>query len=163
MKKQLFSCLAIGLLLNLLGAASSLAADRINITSPPYNAIPNDGISDKPAIDAAIAAGRSIYFPPGTYNYPGLMSLPANQSYRLYGDGPGVSNIVFTGTDAGIYAASMGTKSLNVEGLTLQANTTMQLPLPGCMCVKLLPARRTKRAFERKIPFSLATVPGLTP
>jgi hypothetical protein len=123
MKKTILPRGAVGLLLTLFASVSALAADRINITQPPYNAVPNDGVSDKTAIDAAIGAGRSIYFPPGTYDYPGLMSLPANQSYRLYGDGPGVSKIVFTGSSAGIYGSSMGTKNLNVEGLTLQANT----------------------------------------
>jgi hypothetical protein len=123
MKKQLFPALAVGLILNLFVALSAaLAVDRINVTN--YGATPNDGTNDTTAINAAVSAGRSIYFPPGTYNYTGLMYLPANQSYRLYGDGPGVSTIIFTGnSSAGIYGNAMGAKTLTVEGLTLQANT----------------------------------------
>jgi hypothetical protein len=125
MKKQLFPALAAGLLLNLFLSLSALAVDRINITAPPYNAVPNDGVSDNTAINAAVSAGRSIYFPPGTYNYTGLLYVPANQSYRFYGDGPGVSTIIFTGNSSGgIYGYAMGQKTLTVEGLTLQANTT---------------------------------------
>jgi hypothetical protein len=112
------------ILLNLAICLSALAVDRINITEPPYGAVPNDGVSDNGAINAAVAAGRSIYFPPGTYNYTGSIQLPANQSYRLYGDGPGVSTIVFNGNPySGIYGPNMGAKTLNVEGLTLQGNT----------------------------------------
>jgi hypothetical protein len=124
MKKQLFPGLAVGLLLNLFLSLSALAVDRINITAPPYNAVPNDGVSDNAAINAAVAAGRSIYFPPGIYNYTGSIVLAANQSYRLYGDGPGVSTIVFVGNPySGIAAFDMGQKTLTVEGLTLQGNT----------------------------------------
>jgi hypothetical protein len=124
MKKHILPLFAGVSLLSLFVTVSALAADRINITQPPYNAVPNDGISDKTAIDSAIAAGGSIYFPPGTYNYTGPMYLTPNQSFRLYGDGPGVSTIIFTGPNAGIFGYSMGQKTLTVEGLTLLANTT---------------------------------------
>ena len=85
-----------------------------------------DGVTDDTAaIDRAIAGGTSIYFPPGIYLYMGRMSLPlANTSYRLHGDGPGVSTILFSSvqTTAGIYGPNMGKANLNVEGLTLLAN-----------------------------------------
>ena len=45
---------------------SALAADRINITDPPYGAIPDDGGDDTNAINAAMWSGQSIYFPPGS-------------------------------------------------------------------------------------------------
>ena len=52
------------------------------------------------------------------------MTLPTNVSFRLYGDGPGVSTIIFTGNpNTGIYAPSMEQATLNVEGLTLAANS----------------------------------------
>jgi hypothetical protein len=124
MTKHLFPLMGLAVLVNLALSVSALAVDRINITEPPYGATPNDGTNDTAAINAAVAAGRSIYFPPGTYNYSGRITLPANQAYRLYGDGPGVSTIIFTGPNAGIYGPSMQQKNLNVEGLTLRANTT---------------------------------------
>lgn len=44
----------------------------INITLPPYNAVPDDGKDDTAAIQKAITdnveTGRSIYFPAGTYD-----------------------------------------------------------------------------------------------
>jgi hypothetical protein len=53
------------------------------------------------------------------------MTLPANKSFRLYGDGPGVSTILFetTQANAGINGPSMGQNTLNVEGLTLAAKS----------------------------------------
>jgi hypothetical protein len=118
---------SIVLALSLGLCARAFAVDRINITEPPYGATPNstDGSFDNNAINAAVAAGKSIYFPPGIYHYQGSITLPSNQSYRLYGDGPGVSTIVFTGnpSTAGIYGPNMGTNTLEVDGLTLQANT----------------------------------------
>jgi hypothetical protein len=101
------------------GFTASAAEDRINVTD--YGAIPNDGLDDTAAINSAINAGQSIYFPPGTYNYTGAMNALANTSYRFYGDGPGVSVIAFTGPGAGIHAASAGSSTLNVDGLTLEA------------------------------------------
>ena len=84
-----------------------------------------DGIHDDTgAIQAAIVADTVVYFPPGTYRYVGPMVLPEQKSYRLYGDGPGVSTILFTGNpNAGILAANRGLGTLNVDGLTLQANS----------------------------------------
>jgi polygalacturonase len=89
-----------------------------------YGATGNGSTDDTAAINAAIAGGTVVYFPPGTYKYIGAMTLPSNTSYRLYGDGPGVSTILFTGNPTtGISGPFMGTKTLNVEGLTLKANS----------------------------------------
>ena len=114
------------LLLSLAPCPPAMAAvlDRTNVCEAPYNAIPNDGLPDTAAIQAAVNAGRSIYFPPGIYIFQGLLTLQASSSYRLYGDGPGVSTIIFTGSNAGISGQSMGPNSLNVEGLTLEAGCT---------------------------------------
>src|SRR5437016_5858671 len=94
MKTRLFSIIR---LFTLAFCLPAMGADRINVTEPPYGAIPDDGQDDTAAINAAIWSGQSIYFPPGTYNYSGSIYVPANTSYRFYGDGPGVSTIVFTG------------------------------------------------------------------
>ncbi|HKP03589.1 MAG TPA: glycosyl hydrolase family 28-related protein [Chthoniobacterales bacterium] len=128
MRTRLFS---IVLLLSLGFCLPAMAEDRINVTDPAYagGAIPNDGQDDTAAINAAVNAGpanagRSIYFPPGSYNYTGFIWLPANTSYRFYGDGPGVSTIVFTGNPSGgIWGYNMGSATLQVDGLTLQANS----------------------------------------
>ncbi|HEV2842506.1 MAG TPA: glycosyl hydrolase family 28-related protein [Chthoniobacterales bacterium] len=117
---SIFSFLLLGLAT---GPSAMAAVDRINVTSVPYNAVPDDGIDDTAAINAAISAGKSIYFPAGTYDFTGQMVLPANSSYRLYGEGPGVSTIRFTGPSAGINAPNMGLNTLNVDNLTLWAKT----------------------------------------
>jgi hypothetical protein len=130
--------LPVILLLNLAicGSAMALAAsDRLNVCS--YGAIPNDTAADTTQIMAAINAvmptptpgpgylppPKSIYFPPGTYIFDGPMTLQANTSYRLYGDGPGVSTIIFTGSNPGITGTDINDKTLQIEGLTLQAGS----------------------------------------
>ncbi|MCF7818697.1 MAG: glycoside hydrolase family 55 protein, partial [Kiritimatiellales bacterium] len=49
---------------------------RIDITAPPYNAVPNDGLDDSPAFQAAIDAmlastprGGYLYVPDGDYHF----------------------------------------------------------------------------------------------
>jgi Pectate lyase superfamily protein len=114
----------IALLLSFGFCVAATAADRINVTEPPYGAIPNDGGDDTNAINAAMWSGQSIYFPPGTYNYTGSVVIPANTSYRFYGDGPGVSTIIFTGNPyTGFYGYNMGSATLEIDGLTLKANS----------------------------------------
>jgi hypothetical protein len=125
MKKLVFPVLTI--VLNLLVCFSAMAVatvDRINVTAE--GAIPNDGGDDSAAINAAFDHGQSLYFPAGTYNYSGsmiLMGTLANKSFRLYGDGPGVSTIIFTNAYAGginAPAPTTGSRTLQVDGLTLQ-------------------------------------------
>ncbi|HKP03588.1 MAG TPA: glycosyl hydrolase family 28-related protein [Chthoniobacterales bacterium] len=127
MKKRLSPILAI-ILLSLFAcfSARGVGFDRINVTA--YGAVPNDGADDTAAINTALTKGQSIYFPAGTYNYNGSMILQgslAGKPFRFYGEGPGVSTIIFTNASSGgINAPSMGQNSLVVEGLTLQANSS---------------------------------------
>jgi Pectate lyase superfamily protein len=120
MKKTPLPQLAIIAIFNVSLCLSAMAGDRINVTA--YGAVPNDGLDDTAAINNATNAGQSIYFPPGTYNYSGRLTVPAGKSYRFYGDGPGVSVIKFTTTQGGI-VGFMGDYSLTVEGLTLMSNS----------------------------------------
>jgi hypothetical protein len=119
MKKNLFPLLAITALINLSVCLSAMAGDRVNVTD--YGAVPNDGQDDTAAINNATNAGQSIYFPPGTYNYSGRLSIPGGKSYRFYGDGPGVSVIHFATNQGGI-VGFMGENTLTVEGLTITAD-----------------------------------------
>ncbi|MEY2490246.1 MAG: hypothetical protein QOC70_2188 [Verrucomicrobiota bacterium] len=91
-----------------------------------------DGIAnDTDAINRTIQAGGIVYFPPGKYRYIGQMTVPVTvppKSYRFYGDGPGVSLILFetdaTHSVAGINAPNMDANTtLNVDGLTLAAKS----------------------------------------
>ena len=119
MKKNLLLLLAITALINLSVCLSAMAADRTNVTD--YGAVPNDGQDDTDAINNAIGAGQSIYFPPGTYNCNHRLNVPGGKSYRFYGDGPGVSIIHFNSSEGGIVGV-MGENTLTVEGLSLLAD-----------------------------------------
>ncbi len=56
-------------------------ANVVNVTQPPYNAIPNDGLDDTAAIQAALDAfpngRRIIYLPNGVYHVSNTLSWPA--------------------------------------------------------------------------------------
>jgi polygalacturonase len=91
-----------------------------------FGATGNGSTDDTAAINAAIATGTGstvVYFPPGTYKYVGPMTLTPNKSFRIYGDGPGVSTILFVGPNAGLTVTHTGIATLNVDGLTLMAST----------------------------------------
>lgn len=95
--------------------ATASPYDRINVTD--YGAVPNDGGDDTAAINNAINAAyysdSSIYFPAGTYNFTGSMWLPDGHSHRVYGDGPGVSVLIFNGNPyAGIAQGKAGGQSV---------------------------------------------------
>jgi hypothetical protein len=107
----------LSILFNLACGFGAAAVDRINITD--YGATPNDGRDDTAAINSAVAAGTSIYFPPGSYNYTGQITVPAHKSYRFYGEGPGVSTILFTGPSAGIYAPTVGARTARTPAIVV--------------------------------------------
>ena len=56
-------------------------AGVLDVTKPPYNAVPNDGLDDTAAIQAALNAypngNRIIYLPNGTYDVSDTLSWPA--------------------------------------------------------------------------------------
>lgn len=56
-------------------------ANVLDVTQPPYNAIPNDGLDDTAAIQAALDAfpngRRIIYLPNGTYHVSNTLNWPA--------------------------------------------------------------------------------------
>jgi hypothetical protein len=93
-----------------------------------FGAVGDGTHDDTGAIQAAIAAGAAVYFPPGIYKYVGNLTLPTNKSYRIFGDGPGVSTILFSGPNAGVSVRHTASATLNVEGLTLMADATC----PNC-------------------------------
>jgi hypothetical protein len=118
--RYLFCATAIALL----SPSSAHATAWVFQSVRSYGATGNGTTDDTASINAAIAGNTMVYFPPGTYKYVGSMTLPANKSYRIYGDGPGVSTILFTGPNAGINGSNIGVNTFNVEGLTLTANST---------------------------------------
>lgn len=135
MKLRLFSylCSAAAVAALFLGTAHAVVLWNFTSVKSSFGGLPGatgDGFNDDTAaINRAISAATSpnggvVYFPPGKYKYVGPMAVPANTAFRLYGDGPGVSTIVFTGTpSAGIDAHNRGNSNLQVDGLTLKANS----------------------------------------
>lgn len=68
----------------------------INIMDAPYNAIPNDGISDKwaiqSALDAAQSSGKSVFIPRGQWDMWAAFNLPEDVS--MFGLASAYSKIV---------------------------------------------------------------------
>jgi hypothetical protein len=103
----------------------SLTSVKTSFASLP-GAVGNGTTDDTAAINRAILyGGNSIYFPPGKYRYIGSMVFPTNTAYRVYGDGPGISTIIFEGNFGtyGIDAHSRGNNTFQVDGLTIKAQT----------------------------------------
>ncbi|MEF2246987.1 CBM96 family carbohydrate-binding protein [Paenibacillus sp. IITD108] len=65
---------------------NAVTGSTINVTDPSYGAIPDDGLDDTAAINAAIAAalpGDEIYFPNGTYDLISTLSNDATSHIAL--------------------------------------------------------------------------------
>ena len=73
----------------------------IDVTHPDYGAIPDDGIDDTAAIQAALTAGKAaeteVYFPSGTYRVT-ILTLADASNMKIRGNGIGQSIIVTTAT-----------------------------------------------------------------
>ena len=128
MKPRLSSyiCSAAAVSALFLGTADAATWSFTSVKSS-FNSLPpavgNGTADDTAAINRAIANGTSIYFPPGTYRYVGVLTVPANTAYRFYGDGPGISKILFNTASTGINAPNRGSQPLQIEGLTIVAGT----------------------------------------
>ena len=95
-----------------IGLPSSFTQTVYDVTTAPYNAIPNDGISDRPAIEAAIAAaeanpsGGVIFFPPGKFIVNDAATDDASKPIRI-----SKSNIVIKGSGSGSGGTELYQKS----------------------------------------------------
>ena len=94
------------------GLPSSFSQTEYNVTAAPFNAVPNDGISDRPAIEAAIAAaeanpnGGIIFFPPGKFIVNDASTDDASKPIRI-----SKSNIVIKGSGSGAGGTELYQKS----------------------------------------------------
>lgn len=92
-----------------------------------YGAVGNGVDNDASAIIAAVATGKNVYFPKGTYYYNTNTPTQLNSNQTVFGDGQGIT-IIKSGTDAagsyGIFYAD--TKNFaSVHSLTLDGNSTV--------------------------------------
>jgi hypothetical protein len=69
-------------------------AELLDITRPPFNALPNDGVDDTAAIQAAVIEGdvknKIVYLPNGTYNV-------SDSIYWNYNNNAGAKRLVIEG------------------------------------------------------------------
>lgn len=99
----------------------------------------NDGLDDTAAINSAIAQDPDVYFPAGVWIYNGAMTLPANRNTYLHGSGPNVTVIKFSGSTSGINGNGMGSKTLQVKNLTLNASGVCGTAIYGAFTDALPP------------------------
>ena len=115
----------------ILSLSASLKANIISVAA--YGAIPNDGLDDKTAINAAIqasASGDTIIFPTGTYNLNGIyingvkMMLYAKTNLVIDGQG---STLACTGWSIvfGCYSSN------NIKVMNFSTNWDNDLPFTG--------------------------------
>ena len=92
-----------------------------------YGAVGDGVANDAAAIIAAVATGKNVYFPKGTYYYNTNTPTQLNSNQTIFGDGQGIS-IIKAGSDAlgsyGIFYAS-SKNFVSVQGLTFDGNSTV--------------------------------------
>lgn len=92
-----------------------------------YGAVGDGVTNDAAAITAAVATGKNIYFPKGTYYYNTNTPTQLNSNQTVFGDGQGVS-IIKAGSDSlgsfGIFYAS-SKNFVSVQSLTFDGNSTV--------------------------------------
>ena len=92
-----------------------------------YGAVGDGVANDAAAITAAVATGKNVYLPKGTYYYNTNTPTQLNTGQVVFGDGQG-QTIVKSGTDAagsfGIFYAS-AKNYVGVHSLTLDGNSTV--------------------------------------
>jgi hypothetical protein len=92
---------------------AELPSTVFDVTKPPFNAVPNDNISDKAAIQSAIAAaeangGGVVFFPPGRF----IISDEADKNEVIYINR---SNIVIKGSGSGPGGTELYQKAFSEE------------------------------------------------
>lgn len=88
---------------------------RETVSVKDFGAIGDGVADDTDAVQAALATGKTVYVPGGTYNIAGLLTLNANQ--HIYGDGRGISKLYLAYNGDMIKAARYcGIKSLGLIG-----------------------------------------------
>lgn len=101
----------------------SLGGEIVNVQDAPFNVHPNrTAAQNSVGLLAALATGKSVYVPPGTYSYDTVLPIVAN-GQQLFGAGQGLTTLTYTGTGFGI---TLGTATevrlLRVAHLYLAGN-----------------------------------------
>jgi hypothetical protein len=104
---------------------SMINGEVVNVLD--YGAVADGVTNDAAAITAAVATGKNVYFPKGTYYYNTNTPTQLNSNQTIFGDGQGIS-IIKAGTDAAgsygvFYAASKN--FVGVHSLTLDGDSTV--------------------------------------
>lgn len=106
----------------------------INVTDPVYGAIPDDGIDDTLAIQAALDAardegGRIVYFPEGTYITS--MDLTVYSNTKVLGNYAKISKIAVTNSNS-VLVVGISQSNVVIEGMWLENNKNS-----GCIGIDL--------------------------
>lgn len=92
-----------------------------------YGAVGDGVTNDAAAIAAAVATGKNVYLPKGTYYYNTNTPTQLNSNQTIFGDGPD-ETVIKSGTDAagsyGIFYAS-SKNFVSINSLTLDGNSTI--------------------------------------
>ena len=123
---------AVGYLPAGTGAVASEVQSKLreSVSVKDFGAIGDGVTDDTSAINAAIAAATTIYFPSGTYVYD-VSSLPS-VSVRLIGSGMGRTILKWKGASASTNLIGLsGLVNLHVEHLTIDSNRQNQTDSTG--------------------------------
>ncbi|AKJ63606.1 right-handed parallel beta-helix repeat-containing protein [Kiritimatiella glycovorans] len=107
--------IAAAVLTALLLSTAGVRALEIDVTAPPYNAVPDDGLDDAPAFQraleqAATAERAAIRIPAGAYHLSTPATIAVGEvNISILGEGIGVSTLYATST-GGVFRITNGSR-----------------------------------------------------
>ncbi len=108
------------------GAVARTAHDKFSeiVSVKDFGAVGNGTADDAAAIVAAVASGRRVHFPAGTYRIASAVVFSGLSGFELFGDGAGVATIKCDGaaTFTNAAVAFSGCNHFRVTGLTIDQN-----------------------------------------
>lgn len=103
----------------------ALAGEIVNVQDAPFNVHPSrTAAQNGTGLVAALATGKSVYIPPGAYDYDTTLNL-AITGQQLFSNGQGLTSLTYTGTS---YAITLGAAAerrlISVYGFALFGSAT---------------------------------------
>jgi hypothetical protein len=95
------------------GTVGAKLRDVVSVKDSPYGAVGDNVADDTSAFTAALATGKNVHVPPGTYRITSTLNIGYGQC--LIGGGQYKTVIIYSGTGNGIYLGHASVMTYNSE------------------------------------------------